>query len=88
MEGSVEFYAITRGAAGTDQASGLVRRRLTTAGRVDESLRRDLCWKPSSALFEWEMGDVSPRRIRAVTEAEAERLTARLRDDWAVAATA
>jgi hypothetical protein len=78
----VEYYAITRGSATTGQTSGLIRRRLTPAGRVDESLRRDGSWQPSSALFEWEMGDVSPRRISAVTGAEADRLTAKLRDQW------
>jgi hypothetical protein len=88
MADQVEYYAITRGAAATDQASGLIRRRLTPGGRVDESLRRDGSWRPSSALFEWEMGDVSPRRISAVTEAEAGRLTARLRDQWTATATA
>lgn len=82
MADPVEYYAITRGAAATSQASGVVRRQLTPAGRTDESLRRDGSWQPSSALFEWEMGDVSPRRISAITEVEAERLTARLRDQW------
>jgi hypothetical protein len=82
MAGPAEYYAITRGAAATSQASGLVRRRLTPSGRADESLRRDGSWQPSSALFEWEMGDVSPRRISAITEAEAEMLTAKLRDQW------
>lgn len=82
MADPVEYYAITRAAAANSQASGLVRRRLTQAGRADESLRRDGSWQPSSALFESEMGDVSPRRISAITEAEAERLTARLRDQW------
>lgn len=83
MADPVEYYAITRGAAGPSQASGLIRRRRTPAGRVDESLRRDGSWQPSSALFEWEMGDVSPRRISAIAEAEAEQLTAKLRQQWA-----
>jgi hypothetical protein len=81
----VEYYVITRGAAATSQASGLIRRRLTLEGRVDESLRRDGSWQPSSALFEWEMGDVSPRRISAIAEAEADQLTAKLRDQWTTA---
>jgi hypothetical protein len=83
----VEYYAITRGSAATSQASGLIRRRLTPAGRFDESLRGDGSWRPSSALFEWEMGDVSPRRIRTVTEVEADRLTVKLRDQWTAAVT-
>jgi hypothetical protein len=82
MADPAEYYAITRGAAATSQASGLVRRRLAPVGRADESLRRDGSWQPSSALFEWEMGDVSPRRISGITAAEAERLTAKLRDQW------
>jgi hypothetical protein len=87
MADPVQYYAITRGVATTSQASGLIRRRLTPAGRIDESLRSDGSWQPSSALFEWEMGDVSPRRISAVTEAEAGRLTTKLRDQWAAETT-
>ncbi len=87
MADQLEYYAITRGTAAPSQACGLIRRRLTPVGRVDESLRRDGSWQPSSALFEWEMGDVSPRRISAVTEAEAGRLTAKLRDLWTATGT-
>jgi len=50
---------------------------------VDESLRRDLSWRPSAALLEWETGDVSSRRIALVSSAEADRLTARFTSEWA-----
>jgi hypothetical protein len=88
VDDPLEYYAITRGTATTRQASGLIRRRLTPAGRADESLRRDGSWQPSSALFEWEMGDVSPRRISAISEVDADRLTAQLRDQWAASTAA
>ena len=74
------YCSIGRGPASrpaSGAASGLLRRRLTEQGRVDESLRQDLTWRPTSALFEWEMGDVSSRRIALVSSAEADRLTAR-----------
>jgi hypothetical protein len=76
------WYSISRGPA-SRPASGLLRRRLTSTGRVDESLRRDLSWRPSAALFEWETGDVSSRRIALVSSAEADRLTARFTSEWA-----
>jgi broad specificity phosphatase PhoE len=49
---------------------------------VDESLRRDFEWQPSSALYEWEMGDVSGRHLTKISAAEAERLIERFREKW------
>jgi len=80
------YCSVSRGPASrpaSGAASGLLRRRLTEQGRVDESLRQDLTWRPTSALFEWEMGDVSSRRIALVSSAEADRLTARFSSEWA-----
>jgi hypothetical protein len=77
-----EYYAITRNASSTEDATGLVRRRMTGEGRVDESLRQNFEWRPSSALYEWEMGDVSGRELVAITEAEAERLIEGFREKW------
>ena len=80
------YCSISRGPASrpaSGAARGLLRRRLTGQGRVDESLRQDLTWRPTSALFEWEMGDVSSRRIALVSSAEADRLTARFSSEWA-----
>ena len=78
----IEYYVITRNVASTADATGIIRRRATQEGRVDESLRRDFSWQPSSALYEWEMGDVSGRHLLRISEAEAERLIERFREKW------
>lgn len=78
----IEYFAITRNAASPGDATGLVRRRMTDEGNVDESLRRGFEWQPSSALYEWEMGDVSGRYLIKISEAEAERLIEGFRQKW------
>jgi hypothetical protein len=78
----IEYYAITRNSSSTADATGIIRRRTTEEGRVDESLRRNFSWQPSSALYEWEMGDVSGRHLIKISEAEAERLIERFREKW------
>jgi hypothetical protein len=78
----IEYYAITRNASSIADATGIIRRRTTQEGRVDESLRRNFSWQPSSALYEWEMGDVSGRHLIKISEAEAERLIERFREKW------
>jgi hypothetical protein len=76
------FYAIVRGGAGPESATGLIRRRYTAAGRQDESLRRDMSWQASSALFEWETGDVSGRELIEISDAEAQQLIEGFRAKW------
>jgi len=55
---------------------------MTQEGRVDESLRRNFSWQPSSALYEWEMGDVSGRHLIKISEEEADMLIERFREKW------
>jgi hypothetical protein len=61
--------------------SGLVRRRTSPEGRIDEALQRDLKWVPSSAIVEWEYGDVGAELVE-ISEAEAERLIDRFGEKW------
>jgi hypothetical protein len=77
----VEHYAII--GVGRTQAnpSGLARRRFTSAGRVDESLQRDLQWHPTSAITEWEYGNL-PGELVEISEAEAQELIERFREKW------
>jgi hypothetical protein len=76
------YYALVRDGNGIEAATGLVRRRVTAEGRADESFGRDLRWQPSSALFEWEMSDVSSRKLVEISEAEAAELIERFRAEW------
>ena len=82
MAEDITYYAIVRGGNGIDAATGLIRRRVAPEGRVDESLGRDLQWQPSSALFEWEMNDVSTRKLVEISETEAAALIERFRAEW------
>jgi hypothetical protein len=61
--------------------SGLVRRRTTPEGRIDEALQRDMKWIPSSAIVEWEYGDVGAELVE-ISESEAEALIERFRNKW------
>jgi hypothetical protein len=78
----VSYYAIVRDGASAKAATGLLRRRPTDAGTEDESLRRDLSWQPSSALFEWQTGDVSGRELVEISEADAEQLITGFSERW------
>jgi undecaprenyl pyrophosphate synthase len=69
----VQYYVIVAG-HGSRAASGLVRRRHSQAGSVDETLRRDLSWQADSAIVEWEYGDLDAELIK-ISEQEAENLT-------------
>jgi len=82
MAEHITYFAIVRGGGGIDTATGLVRRRFAAEGRIDESLDRNLGWQPSSALFEWEMNDVSGRELVEISEAEVAELIERFRAEW------
>jgi hypothetical protein len=78
----VSYYAIVREGTDPQAATGLIRRRLTDEGREDESLRDDMSWQASSALYEWETGDVSGRELVEITEPQAEQLIDSFRAKW------
>ena len=77
----VEHYAIIGVGRTLANPSGLARRRFTPAGRVDESLQRDLSWRPTSSITRWEYGNLSGE-LAAISEAEARKLIERFREKW------
>lgn len=77
---AVQYYVIVAG-HGSRAASGLARRRFADSGPVDETLRRDLSWRPDSAIVEWEYGDLGADLVR-VSEHEAENLMQAFRLRW------
>jgi hypothetical protein len=77
----VEHYAIIGVGRTIANPSGLARRRFTPAGRVDESLQRDLSWRPTSSITQWEYGNLSGD-LAAISEAEAHELIERFREKW------
>jgi hypothetical protein len=80
--GKIDHYALVGSGRSRDNPSGLVRRRFTPDGRVDEALQRDMSWHSTSAITQWEYGNL-PGELVEVSEGEAERLIERFRVKWA-----
>jgi len=78
----VTYYALVSAGRSAQTPSGLARRRNDGAGRVDETLSRDLTWQPNSAIIEWEYGEVGTDLVE-ISDAAAQRLVARFRVLWA-----
>ena len=81
MAGEVTYFAIVGAGRSAQTPSGLARRRYAVVGPVDETLRRDLTWKPDSAIVQWEYGEVGADLIE-ISEADADRLVAMFRLAW------
>ena len=81
MPEGTDYYAIVGVGRTIDNPSGLARRSYTSAGRVDESLRRDFSWQPTSAVLQWEYGNLAGELVK-ISEAEAERLIEGFRQKW------
>jgi len=77
----VEHYAIIGVGRTEEDPSGLARRRFTAAGRVDESFQRDLQWHLTSAITQWEYGNL-PGELVEISEAEAAELIEQFRVKW------
>jgi hypothetical protein len=77
----IEHYAIIGVGRTIANPSGLARRRFTPAGRVDESLQRDLSWRPTSSITQWEYGNLSGE-LAPISEPEADELIERFREKW------
>jgi hypothetical protein len=77
-----QYYAIIgRGRASSDP-SGLARRIKDGEGIIDQSLRRDLSWGPTTAIFEWDYGENLTQDLKKISIKEAEELIERFREKW------
>jgi len=79
---NILYYAILRDGDTPDRPSGLARRTSTPAGRLDETLRRDLTWKRDSAIYEWERGEELGTELVAISATKADELIERFREKW------
>jgi hypothetical protein len=77
----VVYYAITGVGRNPTDPTGLVRRRFTEAGRVDEALRSDMRWERDTAIIEWEYGNLIGT-LAEISEAEAAELIEQFREKW------
>jgi hypothetical protein len=78
----VEYYAVIGSGRTQANPSGLLRRRFTPEGRVDEALQLDMSWKRTSAITRWEYANLSSELV-AIGEPEAMELMQRFRREWA-----
>jgi hypothetical protein len=78
---AITYYAMLRDSDQQKTPTGLMRRIVDEEGVADEGLRRDLTWGPSPLLVESERGDLTYEFVQ-ISEAEAARITERLRERW------
>jgi hypothetical protein len=75
----VKYFAITGEGSTVDDPRGIVRRRtFPDGGFEDEGLHRDLTWKFTPVIVEWERGDFS-LELEEVDEDTAMRITEQFR---------
>jgi hypothetical protein len=77
-----QYYAIIGRGESPSRPSGLARRTKDTDGTVDESLRRDLSWGPTTAIAEWDYGENLIQDLRPISKQEAYELIERFRMNW------
>ncbi len=77
----VVYYTITGVGRNPSDPSGLVRRRFSEEGRIDEALRKDMTWERDTAIIEWEYGNLTGT-LTKISEPEAQELIERFREKW------
>jgi hypothetical protein len=79
MAEEITHYAIVDDLSSRERPAGVLRRVKHAGGERDETFGTDLCWAPSSLLYEHEYGDLGNKFI-PITEDEASQIVARIRD--------
>ena len=82
MPDQVTYYAVVGAGRTIDNPSGLVRRRHSAAGPVDESLTRDLSWSFTDAIYQQERGENPGPDLVEVSEEHARALVEQFRQKW------
>jgi hypothetical protein len=83
MPEDIAYYAVVGMGRTIADPSGLVRRRHTTDGPVDESFTLDLSWKSTDAIYQAERGENFGPELVEISAGEAEALMERFRQKWA-----
>jgi hypothetical protein len=82
MPDRVTYYAVVSESRTAQNPSGLARRRYLHAGGFeDEALQRDLSWRHTSAITEWNR-DAMDLELVEISETEAAELIERFRETW------
>jgi hypothetical protein len=81
MDEKTVYYAITGVGRNPTDPAGLVRRRFTEKGRLDEALRSDMTWQRDTAIIEWEYGNLAGELVE-ISDTEAQALVEQFRKKW------
>jgi hypothetical protein len=77
------YYAVVGTGRTITDPSGLVRRRHTAEGPIDESIARDFSWRFTDAIYQNERGENFGPDLVEISEEDAEALIERFRQKWA-----
>ena len=81
MPDNITYYAIVGGNRTIDNPYGLVRRLDHDDGPSDETLRKDLSWKLTPVIVEWERGDFADELVE-VSHEQASKIFEYFRERW------
>jgi hypothetical protein len=80
-EENVTYYAVTGAGRTVDDPRGIVRRRtFADGGFEDEGFHRDLTWKFTPIIVEWENGNFA-RELEEVSEEKAMQIIENFRSE-------
>ena len=78
-----QYYAIIGRGDSPSDPSGLARRINDGSNEtVDQSLRRDLSWGPTTAIAVWDYGEDLTQDLKKISKQEADELIERFRERW------
>ena len=83
MPEKITYYAVVGTGRSVTNPSGLVRRRHTAEGLIDESLTRDFTWNFTNAIYQEERGENFGPDLVEIGAHEADALIERFREKWA-----
>ena len=77
-----QYYAIIGRGDASSNPSGLARRIIDGDETVDQSLRRDLSWGPTTAIAAWDYGEDLIQDLKKISKEDADDLIERFREKW------
>jgi hypothetical protein len=81
MPDKITYYAIVGDSDTVDEPLGLARRLETDSGFTDEALRKDLSWKFTPIIVEWERSDFADELVE-VSHEQASKIIEYFRERW------
>ena len=79
MTERITYYAIVDEISSLEEPAGVLRRIKNDEGTIDEIFSRNLTWDFSPLMYSAERGDLANEFV-PISEAEAERIVARVRE--------